>query len=49
MYDIKSEYYSSLDETLKNYNILPEALKDCEEVLGGAEEAVFGFLTFLIT
>lgn len=49
MYEIKSEYYKTLEETLENFSILPEALKDCEEVLGGAEEGIFSFLTFLIT
>ena len=49
MYELNSEYYKSLDKILEDYNILPEALEDCKEVLGGAEEGVFGFLVFLIT
>ena len=49
MYEVKSEFYKPLEEILEDYNILPEALEDCKEVLGGAEESVFGFLVFLIT
>lgn len=49
MYEIKSEYYKTIEKTLEDYNILPEALKDCEELLGAGEEGIFSFLTFLIT
>ncbi|NLZ39207.1 MAG: hypothetical protein GX893_06325 [Firmicutes bacterium] len=47
--ELKSKYYSTLEENLKKYDIPAEAAEKAYDSIQGPEELLFSILTFLIT
>jgi|GEM_PF-3143564 len=47
--ELKSEYYRTLEENLKKYEIPADAIEVAKESIQGPEEALMGLLSFLIT
>ncbi|QSX07634.1 hypothetical protein J0B03_07265 [Alkalibacter rhizosphaerae] len=47
--EMKSEYYTSMEEAIEKYNLIPEAVPFAAGDLQGTEEMFFAFTMFLIS
>lgn len=47
--ELKSAYYTSMEEAIEKYNLIPEAIPFAAGDLQGNEELFFAFTMFLIS
>lgn len=47
--EFKSEYYTSMEQAIEKYNLIPESIPFAAGDLQGTEEMFFAFTMFLIS